>query len=67
MTDAEKIEAAINLAFRYSGTDGAHHKMWTIDQMVRILAGDRYEALVAEAKEGEDGLDTYIWDTGVAP
>lgn len=67
MTDAEKIEAAIALAFQYGGIDGAHHKMWTIDQMVRILAGGRYEAMVKEANDGEDGPDTYEWDAGIAP
>ena len=62
-----RMEAAVDLAFRYGGIDGAHHKMWVIDQMVRILAGDSYTELVAEACKGEDGPNTYEWDTGTPP
>jgi len=62
-----RVTEAIDLAVRYGGIDGGHHKMWVIDQMVRVLAGDGYEELVREAKEGEDGPDTYDWDEGIAP
>lgn len=61
------IEVAIDLAVKYGGIDGAHHKDWVIDQMVRVLAGDRYEQIVAEAKSGSDGPDTYEWNLGIAP
>lgn len=67
MDNEQKIDEAINMAVRYGGIDGAHHKAWVIDQMVRILAGDNYEKIVAEAKAGEDGPDTYDWDEGIAP
>jgi hypothetical protein len=67
MTDGERIERAVELAVQYGGIDGAHHKAWVIDQMVRVLAGDRYEALVAEAKAGDEGPDTYDWDEGIPP
>lgn len=67
MTDVEKIDEAIRLAVSYGGIDGAHHKAWVIDQMVRALTGDRYEQIVADAKAGEDGPDTYSWDVGIAP
>lgn len=67
MTESERINEAIELAVRYGGFDGAHHKDWVIDQMVRILAGERYEQIVREACDGEDGPDTYSWETGVAP
>ena len=63
----ECIEKAIDLAVQYGGIDGDHHKAWVIDQMVRALAGDRYEQIVADAKDGEDGPDTYSWDEGIAP
>lgn len=65
--DKERIESAIDLAVRWGGTDGAHHKDWVIDQMVRTLAGDRYDAIVAAAKAGEDGPETYSWNVGIAP
>ena len=67
MTDAERIAAAIQLAVRYGGIDGSHHKNWVIDQIVRVLAGERYEQVVADAKNGEDGPETYDWDEGIAP
>jgi hypothetical protein len=42
--------------------DGAHHKQWTLDQVVRTLAGDGYEEWVQNRK-GEE----YDWDEGIAP
>lgn len=67
MTDAERIQAAIDLAVQHGGHDGAHHKDWVIDQMVRILAGDRYDTIVREACAGEDGPDSYSWEVGIPP
>ena len=58
-TDADRIELAIDLAVTYSRYDGSHHKSWVFDQMVRVLAGDRYEQVVAAAPQG--------WSEGVAP
>jgi hypothetical protein len=63
----QRITKAIGIAVRYGGTDGAHHKAWAIDQMVRTLAADGYEALVREACVGEDGPDTHEWDVGIPP
>jgi hypothetical protein len=34
-----RIEKAIKYAVDYGGIDGAHHKDWTIDQIVRALTG----------------------------
>jgi hypothetical protein len=67
MTDAEAIEQAIELAVRFGGIDGDHHKAWVIDQMIRILAREKYDDIVREARAGEDGPETYDWDTGIAP
>lgn len=64
---SEKITKAIEIAVRYGGTDGAHHKAWVIDQMVRDLSGENYKQLVEAAKAGEDGPETYEWDEGIAP
>ena len=58
---------AVELAVRYGGVDGAHHKAWVIDQMVRALSGTKYREVIAYACAGEDGPDTYEWDEGVAP
>lgn len=67
MNEKERIEAAIEIAIKYGGIDGSHHKAWVIDQMIRILAADSYDSVVADARFGEDGPTTYDWDTGVAP
>lgn len=63
----DRIAAALQLATRYGGIDGAYHKMWVIDQMVRALAGTDYETWVRVTKAGADGPNTYDWNTGVAP
>lgn len=67
MSDSEKIEKALDLIFQYGGIEGDHHKAWTIDQVVRILTGDKYKKWIKEYKKGEDGPNTYGWDTGIAP
>jgi hypothetical protein len=64
---AERVQAAINIAIRYGGIDGSHHKMWVIDQMLRILSGSEYDNLIRDANHGEDGPNTYEWDIGIAP
>jgi hypothetical protein len=67
MTDAQRAQAAIDLAIRYGGIVGDHHKAWVIDQMIRLLAGDRYDEVIREANDGEDGPQTYEWQVGVPP
>jgi len=68
VTDEQRrISAAIDIAVEHGGHDGAHHKDWVIDQMVRVLAGDMYEQVVASAKNGEDGPETHEWSVGIAP
>jgi hypothetical protein len=86
-----RIDGALEIAVRYGGSDGEHHKAWVIDQMVRHLAGcpvvkqtavdahgneyeydalgksEEYVKLVADARAGEDGPETYDWDEGIAP
>ncbi len=61
------IAAALLVAVRFGQTDGGHHKAWVIDQMVRALLGDRYEAWVVTHNAGEDGPHTYEWGCGIAP
>ena len=64
-----RIQAALELA-RVGQYDGAHHKTWVIDQMVRALTGSDYEAWVLAYEDMDDGFDNeegYHWDTGIAP
>ncbi len=62
-----RIDKALELARLFGGIDGAHHKDWVIDQMVRALTGSDYEKFVKDAKSGEDGPETYDWEVGIAP
>jgi hypothetical protein len=63
----QRRDEALDLARRFGQSQEIHHQAWVIDQMCRVLLGDEYEAWVADAKAGEDGPDTYRWDTGIAP
>lgn len=67
MTDKQKIEDAIGLIVQYGGVDGAHHKAWVIDQVLRILAGGEYDEVICTICAGDDGPDTYEWDKGIVP
>ena len=65
----ERIGRALDFIWEYGGFDGAHHKQWALDQVVRILTGggEAYEKWVADHNDGPDGPNTYEWDTGIAP
>ena len=67
----ERIRKALDIAWQYSQIDGAHHKAWSIDQMVRALCGseEEYNKWVAnyETPESDDPDDYYEWDCGIAP
>lgn len=61
-----KITNTLEVAYNHGQTDGAHHKAWVIDQMVRRLLGDDYDEWIKEYKY-EDGVESYAWDEGIAP
>lgn len=69
----EQIDKALEIAWRYSQIDGAHHKAWVIDQMVRALCGreEVYKEFISEyTKPFVSPLsenDHYNWDEGIAP
>lgn len=63
----ERIRCALDIAHRFGQVDEGHHKAWVIDQMVRELLGEDYEPWVRDYKSGEDGPETYSWETGIAP
>lgn len=77
---SSKKADALKVAYCYANIDGANHKAWVIDQMVRALCGckynfkterygenGKYQIWVKRHNQGEDGLETYSWDRGVAP
>lgn len=54
-----RIHEALKLALKYGHLEGAPRKMWVIDQMVRVLAGDEYKEVI--------GILTTKWDEGTPP
>lgn len=64
---AKRVVLALGRIVRFGQDDGSHHKAWVIDQVTRLLAGPLYDRLVAEAKAGDDGPNTYGWDEGIPP
>lgn len=64
-----RVNNALDTISRYGGIDGAHHKQWVIDQVVRSLTGtpEAYTAWVAAQRQGADGPDTYEWSEGTPP
>ncbi len=51
-TPEERVRKALAIAVAYGGIDGAHHKDWTIDQMVRALTGCPVEEVSAKDYQG---------------
>lgn len=68
----KRIEKALEIA-PYGAIDGAHHKMWVIDQMVRALLGseEAYKAwtheMLGEYDEENEEYEYEEWDEGIAP
>ena len=67
----ERIEQVIKIVEQYGSIDGAHHKTWVIDQIMRTVLGENYEAWVAEQLAGrvDNAEEAYWeeWDVGIAP
>lgn len=63
---AERAERAARVAHRFGMIDGAHHKQWVIDQMLREMLGEEgYGAWLAEMNSF---VPEYLpWDPGIAP
>lgn len=66
-TAGERTRRAVLIILGYGAFDGAYRKQWALDQALRVLLGDDYEAVVAEWCDGADGPDTYEWSGGQAP
>ena len=67
MNSSEKLRRILDLIEQYGGIDGVHHKQWVLDQSVRVIAENNYNDWVKTYQVGEDGPDTFYWDTGIAP
>lgn len=64
---SSRMEAALEIIREYGGIDGAHHKQWVLDQVVRTLTAEGYGQWVAKHNAGEDGSETYKWSEGTPP
>lgn len=64
MTDTARILGAIVTASNCAMVDGACHKQWVIDQMLRSLLQEDYDTWVRAYNENDGYQD---WDTGIAP
>jgi hypothetical protein len=61
------VELAIAIILRHGQLGLPSHKSWVIDQVLRLLAADRYDELRSQACDGDEGPDTYDWDEGIPP
>ena len=61
------VNMAARVAMRFGSIDGAHHKQWVIDQMLRSILGTKdYEAW-CERMVSIPGYENDPWDKGIAP
>jgi hypothetical protein len=69
MSDRQKKIDMMDFIHQWGGVDGAHHKQWVLDQLVRIGTETKvnYDQWVKSYCRGEDGDNTYEWDEGIAP
>lgn len=76
---SKRIHNALQVAEFYGQEDGANHKMWVIDRMVRALLGSNdthHDPATNEYNEWVHNYETYYgeyeepqfkWHAGVAP
>lgn len=70
VSNLDRIKAAIEIVARYGGIDGAHHKQWLLDQVLRALMPPAlYAEFVRTRTDGPNGEPDYYspWDEGIAP
>jgi len=75
-SDAKLAEVLVLLR-SFSQIDGEHHKAWSLDQVARIVTGERYDDFIKDYMFGEDAPtpeeellasgDWYEWSEGIAP
>ena len=58
-----RVDEAIKIIAEHAFDEDVGRRAWVIDQVARVLAGDRYDEVVREAPGGGGAL----WDLGVAP
>lgn len=59
----KELDEIVDFILDCGGVDGSHHKQWVLDQILRKLLKDDYEAVIKKFEnDGE-----YEWDKGIAP
>lgn len=79
-TLVERIQTAVYIIGTWGEVDGAHHKMWVLDQVLRVLLGGEdsggyvpdYTAspeYISTIQEWEcpEGYHEWDWDKGIVP
>lgn len=61
------IALAVQIAERYAMIDGAHHKQWVIDQMIRAMLGEDYCRWRNEYDNYSYVEGYQMWDEGITP
>ena len=61
------IKDCSDVALQYGMIDGAHHKQWVIDQMLRVVLKDCYEITIKNFNEQYPLGEYEPWDEGIAP
>jgi hypothetical protein len=73
MSDGAKLKAIINFIEEHGQVEGDHHRLYCIDQVLRIALGDDYNQWVKdfEAPQEEPGYPGEFWEDeweiGIAP
>jgi len=60
----DRVYEAVDVALEYGSIDGANHKQWVIDQMLRKLLGTVYDDYIAAYNSDDFHRN---WNTGIAP
>lgn len=53
MTNAQKLTEIVALILDKGSEDGAMHKQWVLDQVLRIALESKYDAVIEEFYDGE--------------
>jgi hypothetical protein len=57
-----RVKRALEVAWHAGQMEGAHHKMWVIDQMVHHLLDVGYDAYIEQYNQ-----EGFRWDKGTPP
>lgn len=65
-SNQDTASTALMIASKYAMVEGEHHKTWVIDQMIRALTGNQYEAFINHSCK-LNGKENGEWDEGNVP